>query len=569
VQATEGRFLKVLLSRSEIRTRANKQQTVIVDGRSIPRDTELTADLCIIGAGAVGIAIARELRNQDIDVLVLESGGLEPEPDTQDLARGEITALPYFPLESARLRCFGGSTMHWGGWCRPFESIDFETRPWVPKSGWPITRDDLQPYYLRAQELCQLGEFAYEPDAWDLAAAPPLPLDGRDVQTKLIQFSPPTRFGIRYREDLVGARTARVALHSNVVRIDVSPGGREVVRLQVATLTGNRFVARAKYYLLAAGGIENPRLLLASNQVVKNGIGNQHDLVGRYFADHIQLDTAGLFPLDPRVSYALYLPQSRQQARRPRRAGGTAAHVMGYLVLAPDAQRQRETLNYSANVFWSSWSDYFMHANRDESTQHGAPADLAEALRTIWKNLAEAARQAVGQLTSADTPFYKIVTTQEQAPNPESRILLAAIRDPLGVPRARLQWRMTDLDRHTIRVAIERLAAALGARGVARLQVPLDLNAASWPAYMTGSWHHCGTTRMSDDPRNGVVDANLQVHGMSNLYIGGASVFPTNGNGNPTLTILALALRLADHLRTRFGHRVARHVGPQDLQGTG
>src|SRR5262245_42945466 len=139
-----------------------------IDGRSVPPDTTLTADLCIIGAGAAGISLALELAGMAISVLLLESGGFDPEPQTQALTKGEVVGLPTFPLEISRLRFFGGSTGHWGGFCRAFDALDFEERPWVRHSGWPITLADVAPYYDRAQELCQIGPPDYEPDEWDL-----------------------------------------------------------------------------------------------------------------------------------------------------------------------------------------------------------------------------------------------------------------------------------------------------------------------------------------------------------------------------------------------------------------
>jgi choline dehydrogenase-like flavoprotein len=154
--------------------------------------------------------------------------------------------------------------------------------------------------------------------------------------------------------------------------------------------------------------------------------------------------------------------------------------------------------------------------------------------------------------TGKQRTFYKLATTQEQAPNPASRVLLGQQRDALGVRVARLQWELMDLDRHTIKVAVARLVQAFGTPGIARLQVPIDLDATEWPSNLGCSWHHCGTTRMHADPKQGVVDADCKVHGVQNLYVAGSSVFTTNGHGNPTLTIVALSLRLADRLRKLF-----------------
>jgi len=519
---------------------------LIVDGRSVSAGSKLAADICIIGAGAAGITLAHGLTDSKLSVLLLESGGFEPEASSQDFARGESVGQRYIPLESARLRCFGGSTMHWGGWCRPLEPVDFEQRAWVPYSGWPITRATLEPYYPLAQEFCQLGEFAYDPADWDLPNGALLSLPADRWHSRIIQFSPPTRFGIRYRDQIARATTLTVYLHSTALRLTASGNGRRILGLKVATLAGNSFEVTAKSYVLAAGGIDNPRLLLASNDVLPAGIGNDHDLVGRFFADHIQLDTAGLFPVDRRMNLDLYQPSSREIARHSRHAGARSANLMAYLTLDRQVQQSRHVLNYSANVLATSWSDYFItQKSTGGVAEQSYWQEFVGSLRRLWGNL----DAAVEQTPASDAPIFKIVTTQEQAPNPASRVRLASERDALGMPRPALDWRLSELDRQTIEVAVDELAKAFGAAGSARIHAPLELQTRGWPQHIPISWHHCCTTRMSDDPKNGVVDANGRVHGVDNLYVAGSSVFSTSGNGNPTLSIVALALRLADRLK--------------------
>jgi choline dehydrogenase-like flavoprotein len=530
-----------------------------IDGRTVANGTDIQTDLCVVGAGAAGITLCLQLADTPLRIMLIESGGDDPDPATQQLAGGENTGLPYFPLDAARLRCFGGTTAHWGGFCRPFYDIDFEERPWVPYSGWPISRKDLLPFYPLAQKLCQLGPFAYETADWQLADAPPLSLAGKDVLTRLIQFSPPTRFGVRYRNAIISAPNIRTYLNSNVVAVVPAVDGTRIERLDVATLAGNRYTVHAGTFVIAAGGIENARLLLASNQVIREGIGNKFDLVGRFFAEHINLDTAGVFPRDPKTSFSLYQRVSRDTLRQPRSGAGPPAALMGYVELSEAVQRSARTLNYSADIEQTFWSDYFLHDERfygedrlyrDDS--HSRLKDMEDVLSTMWRNLSDVAETAFGVGADHSRIFYKVVTTQEQAPNPDSRVMLSAETDRFGRPLTRLCWELTDLDRHTIRVAMERLTQALGAAGIGSLHVAIDLDGGPWPTHLQGSWHHSGTTRMHRDPRRGVVDADCRVHGMSNLYIAGASVFPTIGNGNPTLTIVAMTARLAEHLRTKL-----------------
>lgn len=527
---------------------------MIEDGRGIPAGTALEADVCIVGAGAAGITLALALEHAHLRIALLESGGEQPSPEAQDFARGRSIGLPYFPLESARLRCLGGSTMHWGGFCRPFEPIDFEKRPWVPHSGWPITRRDLDPYYERAQGQCQLGAFAYLPEDWDLTGAPVLPLWGRQVVTKLIQFSPPTRFGVRFRDPLVRSRATTVYLNSTVVRLEAARDGGLLTGLEVATTAGNHFSIKARAYVLAAGGIDNPRLLLASNDTRPAGIGNDYDLVGRFFADHIQFDAAGVFPLDERRSFDLYLPRSADVTRRPKDPAGSSARIMGNFCLDEEAQQALGTLNYSAKLVETTWQDYFLRADVADTESRSLWRAAGATLGNLWDNLGDAFETASRQVRGGEHGrFYVLVTHPEQAPNPASRVLLSTERDALGMPRPILDWRLTELDLHSIEAAFEALVRAFGGSHLARLHAPFNPRAHGWPPSMTGGWHHCGTTRMHADPRQGVVNADGRVHGIGNLYITGSSVFTTNSVANPTLTIVALAFRLADHLSGVLG----------------
>ncbi len=502
--------------------------------------------------GPAGITLARALQSGTPrwNILCLESGGLEPDIDAQALAKGDVTGLPYYPLESTRLRYFGGSSGHWGGYCRQLEPIDFELRDWVPHSGWPIRYQDVAAYYPAAQQICELSDCDYDPASWHLTDAPPLPLWGNEIRTRLIQFSRPTRFGERYRADIAAASDIRVYLHSNVLSIDAAAQGGRVEGVSVGTLSGKRFKVNARIYVLAAGGIENARLLLASNRVLPGGLGNEHDLVGRYFAEHMQLDSAAVFPLRPDTSFDLYASDSRHTPRTSICASEVQIGVMGYLALSEQAQREARTLNYSANVQQTYWSDFFLHARQPQQEEHSRLQAAADVIVTLWNNLKQAGTLALQRLPGREVQrFYKVISSQEQAPNPASRVALARIKDAFGQPLASLDWQLNELDRHTLTTSLQKVARAFGGGNLARLQQPSDF-AEGWPSYLRGSWHHCGTTRMSDSPTTGVVDAQCRLHSMDNLFVAGSSVFPTNGHGNPTLTLVALALRLADHLRT-------------------
>lgn len=264
---------------------------MLIDIRKLPEDSLIESEICIVGAGAAGIAMAREFIDRPERVCLLESGGLDFDEATQALYGDENIGNSYYPLKETRARYLGGSTNLWGGWSRPLDEIDFEVRPWMPYSGWPISKAELGPYYQRAQEVCNLGPFEYDFAYWEDTF--------RQHQYQPIQFSqeiapcfwqiiPPShlRFGQVYRAELEGARNIETYLHANVVELETDDTAQSVTRLRVATLEGKQFWVKAKAFVLAVGGIENPRLLLASNQVQKVGLGNQYDQVGRYFMEH-------------------------------------------------------------------------------------------------------------------------------------------------------------------------------------------------------------------------------------------------------------------------------------------
>ncbi len=509
-----------------------------IDARTLPNGSLLEGDLCIVGAGAAGITIAREWIGSGYKVLLLEGGGLQYEPALQDSYRGEIVGLPYFPLEAARLHCFGGTTGHWAGWCSPLDPIDFERRDWVPHSGWPIRRDDLDPYYVRAQPILQLGPYEYSAAAWQRrdSAMTPFGLDPRVVWTKMWQFSPPTRFGTTYRDAIFGARNVTLYTYANVCEIEPNETVTAIQELRIRGLDGKEHRVRARHYVLACCSIQNARLLLASNRRVPTGLGNGNDLVGRFFMEHIEIP-GGHLVLAPSWTAGLRMYEWIAGVTKAR--GELAPHAT--------LQRERHMLNGTVSL-WPGSPDEVA-----KSTFQMMTPEVLAAMRD-WE-----ARGRVGPPPFAENEpppvdrFFNVVSRQEQAPNPRSRVTLSAERDGFGMPRVKLDWRMTDLERHTFRAFYEVLGREFGRSGLGRVQILEWITSADagWPSTLSGGWHHMGTTRMHESARWGVVNPDCQVHGLANLSIAGSSVFPTGGAANPTLTIVALSLRLSDTLKRK------------------
>lgn len=509
-----------------------------IDTRSMENGSVIEGDLCIVGAGAAGISIALEWAGSSRTVVLLEGGGFEFEQKMQDLYRGVNAGLPYYPLEAARLHYFGGTTGHWAGFCSTLDPLDFEPRPWVPDSGWPIMRADLDPFYARAQHVLELGPYEYDAAQWTRrdGALVPLPLDPRTLWTKIWQFSPPTRFGTKYRDAIVNAANIHLYTHANVCGVEPNESVSAVEGLPVRTLEGKELRVTARQYVLACGSIQNARLLLASNTRTPAGLGNGHDVVGRYFMEHLEMPSGQLLLTgSPAPSMSMYAFEF----------GKTKAR--GELALSAEMQRQHALLNATVSLTPATLDAPPM------STFQSFPPDSIVGFRAPQRtDASEPTRSPDTNRATLQRPrLFALLTRQEQAPNRDSRVTLTTDRDALGMPRGRLDWRLTALDRRSFRGFYEVMGRELGRTGIGRARMHDWVLATdpAWPTSLGGGWHHMGTTRMHTDPRHGVVDPNCRVHGLENLYVAGAAVYPTSGCANPTLTLVALSLRLSDHLK--------------------
>ncbi len=505
-----------------------------IDARSLSDNTLLETDLAIIGGGPAGITLARSFIGSSVRVCLIESGGIQLDPQIQSLYEGENAGIEY-PLAGNRLRFFGGSSNHWGGYCRPLDPIDFEQRDWVPHSGWPFGIEELAPYYPAASKVVEIAPLNFGDKAyWDKASGQltPAPVTGR-VQVRYTHFSPPTRFGSRYGDELKRADNIQVLLNANVVNIASLEEGRKVTQLDIRTLTGLSHQVRARVYVLATGGLENPRMLLLSNQAIPAGLGNQHDLVGRFFMEHPHV----LGPAQVVVGDKQRLPHiySRQIYADGRSAHAAFSPTDSFL-------RQRRLLN--AVIMVGNAGTYHTNTNTDWHNGVSHMDMLKAAKRFLTGGLGPTDPAQPDLLGS----WLGLGCACEQVPNPDSRVSLADSKDALGLRKIRLDWRLTEQERRSIFEHIRSLAMEFGALSIGRMLIDI-LDDGRWPEKVGGGSHHMGTTRMHDDPRQGVVDRDCKVHGVGNLYIAGSSVFPTSGASNPTLTLVALTLRLADHLR--------------------
>jgi len=506
----------------------------ILDARTLPDGHTLTPDLAIIGGGPAGVTLALALKDAPITILLLEAGGEEFDPAVQDAYKGATDGdAPYWNLDESRLRYFGGSSNHWGGWNRPLDSLDFEKRDWIPHSGWPFGIETLKPYFPRAQALIESGPWLYESAAQRITEGEALmTLGAGGVYTSWFQFSKtkdgdlPTAFGKRYAGELKAAPRITTWLNAAVTGLRLAPDAKHLARLELQA-GEKRLTVTPRYAVLAGGALESARLLLASNDVMKPGVGNQNDLVGRFFADHpIPRDVGTL------VLFNGQMPRSYFSGVGPNNA-----------LPLPDGT--------SVRAVFSPTMDYIRREKLIGSlTTVEYPVPMTEAIGEA----AAATAQMLGVDASKARP-YSLGCGLEPKPDPERRVTLTGERDRLGMPRIKLHMTLPDSDLERYRLTLRELGRQLLAGRIGMLR----LNHATRAEFLAAAhkspkdwWgsHHMGTTRMHDDPKQGVVDANSKIHGLANLYVAGSSVFPTYGSSNPTLNLVALTLRLGDHLKT-------------------
>ncbi|MBV7336999.1 GMC family oxidoreductase [Chloroflexi bacterium TSY] len=541
--------------------------------------------MCIIGAGPAGITLALELQNQQFQVSLIESGGLEADADTQRLYRGTNTGQPYFDLDDARERRFGGSSNLWnidigqdqqgqdqlGVRMHPLDAIDFEKRDWIPYSGWPFSKEHLDPFYERAQQALKLGPNRYDLEYWaGSGAMSPLPFTSSDVESTIFQFAsaPQTIFGIEYRTVLEKAENVTIYLNANALEIETAHSLFEATSVTLATLSGNTFRLRAKVFILATGGIENARLLLLSNKTQTNGLGNQHDLVGRFFMEHPHLNSGVVIPADPNMfeTTGLY------QVHRGR--GDTAVQAM--LTISDETLRREKMLNYCVSLEPNLWPISLKYRMRPtpaiESAIHLSrairqrkiPSKLGNHLTALavgipgvvdatYKKMMRKVEHRRRRTNTGIVPeVFLLNHMAEQIPDPESRITLGDEKDQLGQNQIQLHWKLNAQDMQSMIRAQKLIQREFEQSRLGQLLIQMQGDAP--PHRLQGGWHHMGTTRMHRNPKLGVVNEDDSLHETHNVFVAGSSVFPTGGYANPTLTIIALAIRLADYVAAQINH---------------
>lgn len=465
----------------------------------------LDADVCIAGGGVAGLTLASRLDAAGYRVVVIEAGGRDVSAAAQDAYAGETVGTENLPLRETRLSALGGSSNHWGGWCRPLDAVDFARRDFSPDGTWPIGQQDLAPYLDEARALLDIDETSGAD--LDLVDA------GGRLQTIEMQFSvPPARLGEKFWRSLSASRNVRVILHAVLVGCACDRATGRVLSFGVSTVAGTRRLeCRARLFVLAMGAIENARFLAIENRRYDDRLGNRGGAVGRSYMQHLH-------------------------------------QVLGGFVLLGDAP-SAPIVGPAQRAFFSSTPALL----RETGTGAFRLYTGALACPPLGPELLRVARGAACRSVAAEGA---VLVTAEQLPDADNRIELGDARDGLDRPRVRLRWTVTERDRQTLQVAAWEFGRYLIAAKIGRLKVNAAILSgadpvAGWTRLASApgaAGHQLGGARMSRTADDGVVDRDCRVWGTENLFVAGAAVFRTGGHANPTLTIVQLGLRLARHL---------------------
>lgn len=533
----------------------------IIQTSELPDGSEICADLCIVGAGAAGITLAMEFAESGTRVCLLESGGYDPDQQTQALYDLECVGYPMRKDFISRARQFGGSCNLWAGRNMRMSRLDFEKRDWIPNSGWPLDYRELESYYDRAESILRVpahARFASVGTIRGIDGSERRLFEADDVMPAVALWGTrPMRFAKVKRAALRRSRNVTVHLNANVTELVATEGGTAIERVTVRTLDGRTMSARARAFVLACGGLENARLLLVSRRRHASGVGNDHDVVGRFFLEHpravqgrirvnrdISLPYLTGIPLaDGKVQLGVALSERAQREARVPNSYVSFEPAMSEMA----AKQYGRSMNVAKMIVRRGYgsSDPAARAERAnvrELIYMLTPKEvMPHWLYRPYALLKRKARRrlAVGHLT--------LVNFCEQIPDRESRVTLSEERDALGMNRLVLDWRIGDAERRSLEVLHDVIGRRVEESGLGSMEVSMR---DAGELHFTDASHHMGTTRMSEDVRCGVVNRDCRVHGLANLYMAGSSVFSTGGHANPTLTIVALTLRLAEHLKS-------------------
>lgn len=498
-------------------------------------------DVCIVGLGAAGTILADELANKGLKIIAIESGASNIEGATQNLYKMDQKGVPYYDMTSCRLRYLGGTTNHWGGYCHANDPIDYLGRDDLNIPSWPFDHEHLLPYIVKASKILGLSMDEYDPyfqvrkKNFDESVL--IEKNSDLLVTKVAQITKkPRLFKEEIIERLKKKANVTLCINANAVKLQLSLNGEEVTSLTIKSLNGNICDIKAKKYILATHAVENSRLLLASDDIEKKGIGNKYGHVGKYFMEHPHIHSGKMIPTDKFSNF--------YDAHKLRKI-----QLNANLAFSEKALKENGILQYYCrfNPVYSKREITKSMQKLRSSFWEPADKESLDALGHVISDIPDSFRFSKTYFDMARPLYYNLEHRIEQSPNSTSRITLSDELDALGMRKAVLDWKLNDLDIKTFQRGQEIVAEELGRLGMGSFELP-KITRGRMDKEVCGHYHHMGTTRMSNDPTEGVVDANSKVHGVDNLFIAGSSVFPTAGYSGPTMMLIAMAIKLSEHV---------------------
>jgi GMC oxidoreductase/Pyridine nucleotide-disulphide oxidoreductase len=562
---------------------------VILSEATLTHGLTLTADLAIVGAGPAGIVTALEVAKQGFAVLLLESGCPDYSPAAQKLAEAaEWDPDRHSPMSLTVRRQLGGTSVIWGGRCVPYDRVDFDRRSFASDSPWPVSYDELRPYFQGASDWLECGRAAF--DLSEMSHLPPSLVpgldaeDGGDVRSSTFErWSLPTNFGRRYRQRLQQSAQVRVMTGLTCTRVVCLPGRDRVDHLECRSLRGHRVDVRCRAYVIAAGGLDSTRLLLASTGPNGGPPGDHSGHLGSWYMSHVEgvianvrfatdpratifgfeRDLDGTYvrrrlSLSPRLQHQEQLPNvvawlANPELPDPSHRSGVLSFVYLFLrspagrLVASDAQR----LSLSGETVPGS---PYGGAERSSPAAHVGNV-IRDAVSVVRfgssfgvNHFLNRKRPIPGFFVYSKDNRYPLQYHGEQAPRRHSRVRITGNRDDLGMPKLAIDLRFSSDDVDGIIRSHRLWDAYLRSRGLGQLEYLSDDPEAIVWSRAGGGFHQLGTTRMAARAEDGVVDQDLAVHGVRNLFVASSSAFVTASQANPTFMLLAFATRLAVHL---------------------
>lgn len=526
---------------------------MIIDANTLSESTKHVYDYCILGGGVAGITLANELLASGKRVCIVEGGDETFTMDSQNLYSPAVQPTEYEDPTYDRLRFLGGSSNHWENSTSEFHPSDFKTKDWIAHSGWPISFDDVKPFYSRAALYCGTGSDGYNTAHWSKHfGKTDIFESSQKINANIVKAAiPPVHFFSKYGMPLKESQNVTIFKNANLVDLNFNAQTLTVESIDFSNYSDVKHTVAADTFILCLGGIENARYMLIFNEKYKDALGNKSKNVGHYFMDHPVLRAAKLYP-KKKDDFALFTMREHIDER----------FINGFIEMNESTLSQEEISNIrvplfeKSNFIISEGIESF-HVLGSAIEQEAIPDYFGQHMMNVLGDI-DMVAEAVSRKTFSNKLFdyaddfggYDLAIMIEQTPKYDNKVFLSDKVDKLGLKKIKIDWTLHDDDINRMWKALDVMAKEIGRLNVGRLKVMKEYEERLRREKLFFSHHHMGTTRMADSVQSGVVDRNLKVFNTSNLYIAGSSVFPTGSHVPPTLTITALTIKLAEHLLT-------------------